>query len=123
MFGFGEWILIGMILVGCVPGGTASNVMCYIAKGNVALSVVLTSLTTLFGVVLTPILVWFYAGRIVPVPIFTMLISIFSIVIIPIVLGVGVNTLSKHKLNKYGSLCSFTAMIAIVVSPQKVVVV
>ncbi|MCP4181000.1 MAG: bile acid:sodium symporter family protein [bacterium] len=113
-FGFSEWILIGMILVGCVPGGTASNIMCYIAKGNVALSVVLTSCTTFLGVVFTPMLVWVYAGRIVPVPIFDMLVSIFIIVIIPIAFGVTVNTLCKQKLTKYGSLCSFMAMLAIV---------
>ncbi|HJO96001.1 MAG TPA: bile acid:sodium symporter family protein [Victivallales bacterium] len=114
MFGFSEWILIGMILVGCVPGGTASNVMCYIAKGNVALSIVLTSCTTLLGVVLTPILVWLYASRIVPVPIYDMLVSIFLIVIIPIAFGVAINTFSKQKLAKYKSLCSFMAMLAIV---------
>ena len=57
MFGFDTELTIGMLLVGSVAGGTASNVMCYLAKGDIALSISMTAISTLLGVVLTPFLV------------------------------------------------------------------
>ena len=76
-----------MILVGCCPGGTASNVISYLAKGDLALSVGMTAVSTLLAPVLTPLLVWMLAGKTVDVNVLGMLLSILWVVILPIVLG------------------------------------
>ena len=81
----------GLILVGCSPGGTASNVICYLAKGDVALSITLTTASTLLAVVATPLLTLFYAGETVPVPALDILVTVFKIIFLPVMLGVMVN--------------------------------
>ena len=81
-------ILIGcLILVGCCPGGTASNVITYLAKGDLALSVGMTAASTLLAPLLTPLLVWALAGTMVDVDALGMLMSIVYVVIAPIVGG------------------------------------
>lgn len=77
----------GLVLLGSVPGGTASNVMVYLAKGNVALSVAMTSLSTLMAPIMTPLLLYFLAGQWLPVDPMAMFMSILQVIIIPIVLG------------------------------------
>lgn len=84
-------IAIGVILVGCCPGGTASNVITYLAKGNVALSVGMTGVSTLLAPVLTPTLVYLLAGEAINVDAMGMFVSIFQVVILPIVSGFLVN--------------------------------
>ena len=80
-------LAIGVILVGCCPGGTASNVITYLAKGDLALSVGMTAVSTLLAPVLTPLLVWLLAGETVDVNVVGMLLSILWVVILPIALG------------------------------------
>ncbi len=80
-------LAIGVILVGCCPGGTASNVITYLAKGDLALSVGMTAASTLLAPLLTPLLVWLLAGTMVDVHASGMLLSIVYIVILPIVAG------------------------------------
>ena len=80
-------LAIGVILVGCCPGGTASNVITYLAKGDLALSVGMTAVSTLLAPILTPLLVWLLAGETVDVDVIGMLLSILWVVILPIVLG------------------------------------
>ena len=80
-------LAIGVILVGCCPGGTASNVITYLAKGDLALSVGMTAVSTILAPVLTPLLVWLLAGETVDVDVIGMLLSILWVVILPIVLG------------------------------------
>ena len=84
-------LALGVILVGACPGGTASNVIAYLARGDVALSVTMTACSTLLAPVLTPALVLLCAGRTVDVSGWAMLLSILQIVIAPIILGVAVN--------------------------------
>lgn len=84
-------LALGVILVGCCPGGTASNVICYLAKGDVPLSVAMTGISTLLAPILTPALVWMLAGKSVEVDIAGMFLSIVQVVIVPIVLGVAAN--------------------------------
>lgn len=84
-------LALGVILVGCCPGGTASNVICYLAKGDVALSVAMTGVSTLLAPVVTPALVLLLAGQTVDVDVLAMFWSIVQVVIIPIVLGLLVN--------------------------------
>ena len=71
-----------MILAGTCPGGTASNVICYLAKGNVALSLALTSCSTLLAVIATPLLTWLYLGQSVEVPVASMIM--LKVIVIPL---------------------------------------
>ena len=87
LFRLEEALAIGVILVGCCPGGTASNVITYLAKGDLALSVGMTAVSTLLAPVLTPLLVWLLAGKTVDVDVLGMLLSILWVVILPIALG------------------------------------
>lgn len=87
IFRLEEALAIGVILVGCCPGGTASNVITYLAKGDLALSVGMTAVSTLLAPVLTPLLVWLFAGKTVTVDVLGMLLSILWVVILPIALG------------------------------------
>jgi len=88
-------LTIGMVLVGSCAGGTASNVVCYLAKGDVALSISLTMVSTLIGVVATPLLCAFYLSTTVSVDTWGLLLSIVQIVFIPVTLGFG----CKYYLN------------------------
>ena len=87
LFRLEEALAIGVILVGCCPGGTASNVITYLAKGDLALSVGMTAVSTLLAPVLTPLLVWLLAGATVDVDVIGMLLSILWVVILPVALG------------------------------------
>jgi BASS family bile acid:Na+ symporter len=89
--GLAPQLAVGLILVGCSPGGTASNVICYLARGDVALSITLTTVSTLLAVVVTPLLTLIYAGATVPVPALDILITVFKIIFLPVLLGVMVN--------------------------------
>ena len=86
-FALPKELAIGVILVGCCPGGTASNVITYLAKGDLALSVGMTAASTLLAPLLTPLLVWTLAGTMVDVDTMGMLMSIVYVVIAPIVCG------------------------------------
>ncbi len=86
-FALPKELALGVILVGCCPGGTASNVITYLAKGDLALSVGMTATSTLLAPVLTPLLVWLLAGTMVEVDTVGMLLSIVYVVIAPIVVG------------------------------------
>lgn len=77
----------GLILVSCCPGGTASNVVAYLAKGNVALSVLMTMCSTFGAVLLTPILTKWLAGTFVPVDAVGLLVSTVKVVLAPLVFG------------------------------------
>ncbi len=85
-------VLLGFVLLGSCPGGTASNVITYLARGNVALSVSMTVASTLLSPLFTPILVHLYAGAKVDVPVGPMLVSICTMVLIPVISGVAVRT-------------------------------
>ncbi len=82
---------VGLILVACCPGGTASNVVAYLAKANVALSVLMTMCSTAAAIVLTPILTSWLAGQYVPVDGWKLFASMIKIVLLPIVLGVSLH--------------------------------
>ena len=86
-FSLPKELALGVILVGCCPGGTASNVITYLAKGDLALSVGMTATSTLLAPLLTPLLVWLMAGTMVEVDTVGMLLSIVYVVIAPIIAG------------------------------------
>ena len=95
-FGLEAGLAIGLILVACCPGGTASNVICYLAKANVALSVLLTMCSTLLAVVATPLLTRWLAGAWLPVDAWALFRSMLVVVLLPLVCGVAVNTALNH---------------------------
>jgi BASS family bile acid:Na+ symporter len=87
VFALPKELALGIMLVGCCPGGTASNVITYLAKGDLALSVGMTAASTLLAPILTPLLVWLLAGTMVDVDTLGMLQSIVYVVIAPIIVG------------------------------------
>ncbi|WP_296243451.1 MULTISPECIES: bile acid:sodium symporter family protein [unclassified Psychrobacter] len=88
VFNLDPLIAVGVILVGCCPGGTSSNVITFLAKGDVALSVAITSISTLLAPFLTPILLDVFAGQLIDIDLVSMMMTITKIVILPILLGV-----------------------------------
>jgi len=97
MFGFPPEIAAGVILIGSSPSGLASNVMTYLAKANLALSVTLTTVSTLLAPLTTPLLMELFAGQFVPIDFWAMMWSITKIVILPIVGGLIFNRLFHGK--------------------------
>ena len=92
-FRLDEALALGVVLVGCCPGGTASNVITYLGKGDLALSVGMTGVSTLLAPLLTPLLTWALAGKSVDVDVAGMLLSILWVVILPIAIGLIVKAL------------------------------
>lgn len=110
-------LVVGVILVGTCPGGTSSNVMTYLSKGDVALSVGITVVSTLVAPFMTPFLTYLYAGQTVDVNMLAMFLSIIQVVILPIALGFVFN----HYFSKFAEsaaellpLISTLAIVAIV---------
>jgi bile acid:Na+ symporter, BASS family len=95
--GFSPEIAAGIILIGCSPSGLASNVMNYLAKANLALSITITSLTTLIAPLVTPLLMKLLAGAFVEIDMLKMMWDIFKMVIVPIGAGLIFNKLLKGK--------------------------
>lgn len=115
-------LAVGVVLVGCCPGGTSSNVITYLAGGDLALSVGMTGVSTLLAPVLTPFLTWFLVGTTVDVDPFAMFMSIIQVVILPIALGLIIKKffpLGTAKVSKFlpaFSTLAITAIVAAVVS-------
>ena len=117
VFALDESLAWGVVLVGCCPGGTASNVMTYLAKGDLALSVGMTGVSTLLAPLLTPLLTFLLAGERVDVNVASMFLSILWVVILPIVLGFVIKRLfPKFTMSAVEYLPAFSslAIIAIV---------
>jgi len=109
-----EEIMTGMILVGASAGGTASNVICYLAKGDVALSILMTVVSTLFAVVLMPALTFLYLNQLVPVPVEGMLKSILLIVLLPVLSGTLLNSFFSRGLKPIQALFPLLSSLSIV---------
>ena len=102
IFNLDPALAVGVILVGSCPGGTSSNVMTYLAKGDVALSVGMTACTTILAPVVTPALVLLLGGATINVSYMSMLMSIVQVVLVPIVLGFVIN----HFFEKFAQACA-----------------
>ena len=100
IFSLDEALTVGVMLVGCCPGGTASNVITYLAKGDLALSVGMTGVSTVLAPIATPLLVWLLAGQTVDVNVVGMLLSILWVVILPIVASLVVKRLWPRQTAK-----------------------
>lgn len=107
-------LAVGVILVGTCPGGTSSNVMTYLAKGDVPLSVGMTSVSTILAPIATPILTLLYAGQKVDVNAVNMFISIVQVVIIPIGLGFIINKFFHKFTNHIKEILPLISVLAIV---------
>ncbi len=107
-------IAVGVILVGCCPGGTASNVITFLARGNVALSVAVTSVSTLLAPLVTPAIFYLLAHQWLDISATAMLMSIIKMVILPIVAGVIAHTLFKKQTEAAADVLPVVSVVAIV---------
>ena len=114
-------IAVGVILVGCCPGGTASNVMTYLAKGNTALSITITAISTLLAPILTPSLTLLLASKWLPVSMSAMFMSIVQVILIPIALGFILRLLFAKQVDKVTSVLPLVSVIGIVAVAAAVV--
>lgn len=117
LLGLPPMLAVGVVLVGTCPGGTASNVITYLARGDVALSVSMTTVSTLLSPVLTPLLTHWLAGSRVPVDTWGLFVSISQIVLIPVIAGVLIRRFfgrQTQRLNAIFPLVSVTVIVLIV---------
>lgn len=106
-FGFSGEIAAGVVLIGSCPGGVASNVMAYLARGNVPLSVTMTACSTLLAPLMTPLMMRLLAGRMITVDGVEMMLAICNMIIVPIVAGLVANRIlfsSQRGLNRSDTL-------------------
>ena len=113
IFGLETGLLAGVILVGTCPGGTASNVMTYLSKGDVALSVGMTSVNTLLAPLLTPAITYLLLKTTVSVDVLSMFLSIIKVVIIPIALGFIINRFWGKYTEKVSDVLPLISVVAI----------
>jgi bile acid:Na+ symporter, BASS family len=106
-------VAAGIILVGCSPSGLASNVMSYIAKANVALSITLTMCATLVAPILTPFLMKTFANQYVPIDFWSMFMSIIKIVFLPIIAGLLFNKIFNNYRSQLSHIMPRVSMIGI----------
>lgn len=115
LFGLSNAYLVGMILVGSSAGGTASNVICYLAKGDVALSILLTLTSTLFASIAMPSLTYLYLNQTIPVPFANMLESILQMVLAPVLVGTAINSVLVKKVDRIRPVFPLLSALAIIV--------
>lgn len=115
LLGLSVDLMTGMVLVGASAGGTASNVICYLAKGNVALSILMTVVSTLCAVILMPALTFLYLNQIIPVPVAGMLGSILTIVLLPVLLGTLLNSFFNQRLQALQAFLPLLSTFSIVI--------
>ena len=113
IFGLSDELLVGVVLVGTCPGGTSSNVITYLSKGDTALSVGMTSINTLLAPLLTPALTYLYLRTTVSVDVMSMFLSIIQVVLIPIGLGLLINKLFGQYTQKITDLLPTVSVTAI----------
>lgn len=107
-------LAVGLILTGTCPGGTASNVVTYIARANLPLSVLMTMCSTLAAVVLTPIMTQWLAGTLVPVDAWGLFVSTLQVVVLPVLLGITLNHFAPAVVAYVTPIAPLVAVVAIV---------
>jgi BASS family bile acid:Na+ symporter len=113
LFNFPGEIAAGIILIGCCPSGLASNVMCYLAKANLALSVSVTTVSTLLAPFLTPLLMKLLGGSYIAIDLWAMVWDITKIVIIPIAAGLAFHYIVRGKLKWLDKVMPVISMVGI----------
>lgn len=112
-FALSDELTAGMLLVGSVSGGTASNLITYLARGDVALSITMTTVSTLLSVIATPLLTDLYLGHTLDVPVAQMLLSILNIVLFPVMGGVLLNRYLSRRIETIEPLLGTLSMVLI----------
>lgn len=112
-FNLSTELMIGMMLVGTTAGGTASNVIAYLAKGDVALSVCMTMVSTLAAVVLLPLLTSVYLNQQVDVPAWSMFSMLVKVILLPVLIGMLINHFLADKIERLKPAFSIFAMLVI----------
>jgi BASS family bile acid:Na+ symporter len=107
-------LAVGLILVACCPGGTASNIVTYIARGHLALSVAMTMASTLAAVVLTPLLTGWLAGAYVAIDRLNLLTDMIVIVLLPVVLGTLLNRLFPRAAERVSTVLPVVAIVLVI---------
>ena len=115
VFGLPAEVAAGLVLIGSCPGGVASNVIAYIARANVALSVTMTACSTLLSPLATPRLMQLLAGQYVPIDVGDMTLAILKMILLPVLLGLLVNRYAHRLVQKLGRLLPTVAMLSICV--------
>lgn len=115
IFGFEAEIAAGVVLIGSCPGGVASNVMAFIARADLALSISLTAVATLISPLVTPLLMELLAGQFVPIDTVGMMVSILKMIIVPIVLGLLFNHFLHGRAKWLDESMPFVSMVGIAV--------
>lgn len=111
----------GLVLLGSVPGGTASNVMVYLARGNLPLSITMTSFSTILAPIVTPLVLLWLAGQWMPIDAMAMFMSIVQVIIIPIFLGLIVRRIMPVVVDKSINIVPLISVIAIIIIVTAVV--
>ncbi|WGE67984.1 bile acid:sodium symporter family protein [Actinobacillus equuli subsp. haemolyticus] len=114
-------LAIGVILVGSCPGGTSSNVMTYLAKGNTALSVACTTVSTLLAPLLTPAVFYLFASEWLEIDAGAMFVSVLKMVLLPIFVGVVIRSIFKQKIEQFSQTMPLISVFAIVLIVTAVV--
>ena len=114
VLGLEPGLAVGLILVACCPGGTASNIVTYIARGHVALSVAMTMASTLAAVVLTPLLTGWLAGAYVEIDRLNLLVQMVSVVLVPVVAGTLLNRLFPRAAERVNAVLPLVAIVLVI---------
>jgi len=114
LFGLEQGLAVGLVLVACCPGGTASNVVAYLARANVALSVSMTMCSTLIAILLTPVLTDWLGGVFIAIDRWSLLQNMIAIVLVPVVAGVALNTFLPDITRRIATVSPLVSVIAVV---------
>ncbi len=115
LFGFPAAIAAGVVLIGTSPSGVSSNIITFLAKGNLALSITLTSFTTLLAPILTPFWMQLLAGQFIPIDFYQMMISIVNMIFLPIIAGMVFNRIFRGRAGWLNAAMPIVAMAANVI--------
>ncbi|MGH7890203.1 MAG: bile acid:sodium symporter family protein [Thermodesulfobacteriota bacterium] len=114
VLGLEPLLAAGVVLVGSCSEGTASNIITYLAKGDVALSVTMTSVSTFFSPILSPVLTYLFAGQWISVPVQELFTSTAQIILMPVALGLGVRSLFGEKVKNAIEILPMVSTAAII---------
>ncbi len=112
-FGLSGEVAAGLVLIGSCPGGVASNVIAYIARANVALSVTMTAFSTMLSPLATPLAMTLIAGQYVPIEAVPMMVSILRMILVPVLLGLLANHVAHRLVTRLVRILPMVAMLSI----------
>jgi len=113
LFNLSPEFLVGVVLVGSAPGGTASNLITYLSKGDLSYSISMTTTSTLLSPIFTPLWTYVLAGKYVEVPFTSMFETTLKIVVVPVLLGMTLRYFLRHNINKVEKFLPFLAVFSI----------